>query len=132
MNSTLGRWLLVTLALVGLALAVPAVAAHGDGPTQANETTQTNTTMTAETPAVNTTADWPTWMEDHMATHMGPAATEWMESHMGVNRDDSAQAAAGHHWNDDTRDSHWNDDTRGSHWNDDTHVRGTHGQGHGC
>ena len=143
MNSTLGRWLLVTLALVGLALAVPAVAAHGDGPTQANETTQTNTTVTAETQAVNNTANWSTWMADHMTAHMGPAATEWMESHMGVSLDGSAQDVAGHHWADDgTHGSHWNDDTRGSHWadddtrdrhwNDDTRVRGTHGQGHGC
>jgi hypothetical protein len=133
MNSTLGRWLLVTLALVGLALAVPAVGAHGDGPIQANETTQTNTTVTAETPAVNNTADWPTWMEDHMATHMGPAASEWMESHMGVSLDGSAQEAMGHHWaDDDTRDRHWDDDDTRDHWNDDTRVRGSHGQEHGC
>lgn len=123
MNTTLGRWLVVTLAVVGLALAVPAVGAHGDDPTQTNET------AAAETPT-NTTTVWPNWMADHM----GPAATEWMESHMGVNND-STERVAGHHWaDDDTRDHHWDDeDTRDRHWNDDdTRVRGTGGHGHGC
>lgn len=130
MNSTLGRWLLVTLALVGLALAVPA-GAHGDGPVQANETAQTNTTVAAETPAVNDTADWPALLDDHMVTHMGPAATEWMESHMGVSLDDSTQESGGHHWAaEDSRD--WDDDDTRDHWNSDTRARGTHGQGHGC
>ncbi len=126
MNSTLGRWLLVTLAIVGLAVAVPAVGAHGDEPTQTNETVAT------ENPNVNNTTDWPPWLEAHMTAHMGPAATEWMESHMGVSSNGSAQEAAGHHWDDDTRDSHWDDDTHDNHWDDDTRVRGTHGQGHGC
>ncbi|WP_436925024.1 hypothetical protein [Halosimplex amylolyticum] len=37
-NRQLGRWLLVGLAIVGLAIAAPAVSAHGDEPTQGNET----------------------------------------------------------------------------------------------
>jgi hypothetical protein len=123
MNTTLGRWLVVTLAVVGLALAVPAVGAHGDDPTPTNET------AAAETPTNDTTV-WPDWMADHM----GSAATEWMESHMGVTGNDSTQGVAGHHWaDDDTRDHHWDDDTRNRHWNDDdTRVRGTDGHGHGC
>ncbi|WP_302081887.1 hypothetical protein [Salinibaculum rarum] len=135
MNSTLGRWLVVTLAVVGLALAVPAVGAHGDEPTR------TDGTVTADTPTNDTTV-WPAWMQDHMDAHMGPAATEWMESHVGV-ANGSTQDAAGHYWADeDTRDSHWNDDTHDSawadedtrdrHWDDDTRVRGTYGHGHGC
>ncbi|MDL5363210.1 hypothetical protein [Halalkalicoccus sp. NIPERK01] len=76
----LGRWLLVALAIVGLAFAAPVVSAHG------NETTADDAP-----PYDGTTADWAAWMEGHMTEHMGPGAVEWMESHMGVTVDEMAQ-----------------------------------------
>ena len=79
---TTGRWLLVALAVVAVALAPAVVSAHG------NETT-------AGTPPYNgTAADWAAWMEAHMAEHMGPGAVEWMEAHMGVTVDDMAEDMA--------------------------------------
>jgi len=72
-NVTLGRWLLVALAIVGLALAAPLVSAHG------------NDTTTDDASTDMTTADErATWMESQMTDHMGPGSVEWMESHMGV------------------------------------------------
>lgn len=79
----LGRWLLVALAVIGLALAVPAVSAHGDDPT------------TDDAPPYDGTAtDWVGWMEAHMTDHMGPGAVEWMEGHMGVTVDEMASDRA--------------------------------------
>ncbi len=78
-----GRWLLVALAIVGLAFAAPVVSAHG------NETTAD------DAPPYNGTADdWAGWMEAQMTEHMGPGAVEWMESHMGVTVDEMAQDMA--------------------------------------
>ncbi|WP_265110002.1 hypothetical protein [Halosolutus halophilus] len=82
-NKNLGRWLLVVLAIVGLAFAAPVVSAHGDEPTQGNETA-----------ADGEAADWSAWMEGHMTDHMGPDAVDEMESHMGVTVDEMAQDMA--------------------------------------
>ncbi|QKG94342.1 hypothetical protein HPS36_15795 (plasmid) [Halorubrum salinarum] len=70
---TIGRWLLVALAIVGLAFAAPVVSAHGEEST------------VDDAPPYNGTADeWATWMDAQTTEHMGPGATEWMESHVGV------------------------------------------------
>jgi hypothetical protein len=103
-NFTLGRWLLVALAIVGLAFAAPVVSAHG-----------TDTTAD-DAPTDNATADdWATWMEPQMTEHMGPGAVEWMESHMGVTVDEMAQDMAGEEYHNGA-----NDDYNG----------GMYGQGH--
>ncbi|GAB6860252.1 hypothetical protein ACFR97_12290 [Haloplanus litoreus] len=100
----LGRWLLVALAIVGLAFAAPVVSAHG------------NDTTADGTPTDNATADeWATWMETQMTEHMGPGAVEWMESHMGVTVDEMAQ---------DMADEEYHGGA------DDDHDRGMYGQGH--
>jgi hypothetical protein len=82
----LGRWLLVALALLAVAFAVPAVSAHGA------ESTQTNATATAHTPADGDAAAWAAWMEGQMTDHMGPGAVAEMEAHMGVTVEEMAQA----------------------------------------
>ncbi|WP_423999154.1 hypothetical protein ACOZ4I_10220 [Haloarcula salina] len=82
-NFRIGRWLLVVLAIVGLALAAPLVSAHG-----------TDTTVDDAPPYDGTADDWAAWMEGHMTEHMGPGSVEWMESHMGVTVDEMAQDMA--------------------------------------
>jgi len=77
---TLGRWLLVGLAVVGLALAAPAVSAHDNA-----------TTADDAHPSNETDDDWATWMEAQMTEHVDPGSVEWMESHMGVTVDEMAQ-----------------------------------------
>jgi len=79
----LRRWLLVALAIVGLAFAAPVVSAHG-----------TETTADDAPPSDGTADDWAAWMEGHMTDHMGPGAVEWMESHMGVTVDEMARDMA--------------------------------------
>jgi hypothetical protein len=87
-NFKLGGWLLVALAIVGLAFAAPVVSAHG-----------TDTTAD-DTPTDNATADdWAAWMEAQMTEHMGPGSVEWMESHMGVTVDEMAQDMADDDYN---------------------------------
>jgi hypothetical protein len=79
----IGRWLLVVLAIVGLAFTASVVSAHGDDPTA------------DDAPPYNGTADdWAAWMEAHMTEHMGPGSVEWMESHMGVTVDEMARDMA--------------------------------------
>ncbi|NHX37785.1 MULTISPECIES: hypothetical protein [Halolamina] len=103
-NFKLGRWLLVALAIVGLAVAAPAVSAHGDEPGQGNETAADGM------PVDGDAADWATWMEGHMTDYMGPNAVDEMESHMGVSVDEMAREMA-----------------------DEEHTStGMNGQGHGC
>ncbi|EJN56957.1 hypothetical protein [Halogranum rubrum] len=82
-NIRIGRWLLVALAIVGLAFAVPLVSAHGDG-----------TTADDAPPYSGTATEWDTWMEAQMTEHMGPGAVEWMESYMGVTVDEMVQDMA--------------------------------------
>ncbi|WP_435158560.1 hypothetical protein [Haladaptatus sp. DFWS20] len=82
-NFNIGRWLLVALAIVGLAFAAPVVTAHG------NETTADDAP-----PYDGNAADWAAWMEAQMTDHMGPGSVEWMESHMGVTVDEMAQDMA--------------------------------------
>ncbi|WP_137285878.1 hypothetical protein [Halorussus salinisoli] len=82
-NFKFGRWLLVALAIVGLAFAAPVVSAHG------NETTGDDAP-----PYDGTADDWAGWMEAQMTEHMGPSAVEWMESHMDVTVDEMAQDMA--------------------------------------
>ena len=71
-TTNIGRWLLVTLALVGLALVTPLVSAHGP-----------DAAADDAVPYDGTADDWATWMEAQMNDHMGPGSVEWMESHMG-------------------------------------------------
>jgi len=78
-NVKLGRWLLVALAILGLAFAAPVVSAHG------NDTTADDARPSDEAD------DWAVWMEAQMTEHMGPGSVEWMESHMGVTVDEMAQ-----------------------------------------
>jgi hypothetical protein len=87
-NFTIGRWLLVALAIVGLAFAAPVVSAHGNDTTADDALTN------------NATADdWAAWMEAQMTEHMGPGSVEWMESHMGVTVDEMAQDMADDDYN---------------------------------
>jgi len=103
-NRNLGRWLLVALAIVGLAFAATVVNAHDDEPTQGNET------AADETPADGDAPDWATWMAGHMTDHMGADAVDEMEAHMGVTVDETSHDTA-----------------------DDDHTdAGVNGQGHGC
>lgn len=92
-NVELGRWLLVTLAIVGLAFAAPVASAHG-----------TDTTAEDTTANTTTAGEWATWMTGQMTEHMGPDSVAWMESHaadsageMGQNMADEEQ----HHAADD-------------------------------
>ncbi|WP_335999353.1 hypothetical protein [Halorientalis halophila] len=82
-NFKLGRWLLVALAIVALAFAVPVASAHG-----------TDTTADDAHPSDGTADEWAAWMEAQMTEHMGPGSVEWMESHMGVTVDEMAQDMA--------------------------------------
>lgn len=96
-NVKLSRWLFVAIAIVGLAVALPVVSAHG------NETTAD------DAPTTNATADeWATWMGAEMTEHMGPGAVEWMESHMGLTVDEMAQDMADDHDGTFERDDHTN------------------------
>ena len=128
-NFTLGRWLLVAVAVVGLAFAAPVVSAHS-----------TDTTAD-DTPTDNATADqWAIWMEAQMTEHMGPGSIEWMESQMGVTVEGMAQgqgmADEGNHNGTDDRhhngaDDRHHDGTGDGHHGgtDDRHHDGT-GDGH--
>lgn len=87
-NRNLGRWVLVTLAIVGLAFAAPVVGAHGDEPTPGNETDADGM------PADGDVADWAAWMDGHMTDHMGSNVVGEMESHMGVTVDEMARDVA--------------------------------------
>lgn len=71
----LGRWLLVALAIVGLAIATPAVSAHGDEPVETNET------AADEMPGTDATDDWATWMDSHMSDSAGPHADDRTVTH---------------------------------------------------
>ena len=90
-----GRWLLVGIAIFGLALLAPVVSAHGTGPTA------------DEAPPYNATAEgMATWMEAPMTDHMGPGAVEWMEAHMGVTVDEMARGMADGNYDDHPRYGH--------------------------
>jgi hypothetical protein len=103
-NRTLGRWLLVALTIIGLAIGAPLVSAHGDEPTQGNEA------AADEMPADGDAADWAAWMDGHMTDHMEPSTVDEMEAHMGETVGDMAQDMA-----------------------DGNHTTaGMNGQGHGC
>ena len=80
---TLGRWLLVALAIAGLAFVAPVVSAHG-----------TDTTADDASPYDGTAGDWAAWMEAHMTEHVGPGSVKWMESHTGVTVDEMAHDMA--------------------------------------
>ena len=93
-TTTTGRWLLVALAIVGLAVAASAVSAHGTGPT-ATDASPYNATADWTDDDV-TAAEWATWMEAHMTAHVGPDAVEWMETRMGVSLEEMAREMAQH------------------------------------
>lgn len=77
-DRNIGRWLLVALAIAGLAFAAPVVSAHGDEPVRENETAADGTPIDGEM------AERAAWMERHMTGQMGPNAVDEMEAHMGV------------------------------------------------
>ena len=78
-NHTLGRWLLASIAVVGLALVAPAVGAH-------------SIPTAADAPPYDGGADeWADRMEGHMTEYSGPGSVEWMESHMGLTVEEMAQ-----------------------------------------
>lgn len=87
-NRTIGRWLLVVLAVVGLALVAPAVSAHG------NDTAADDSAADDAPPYDGSADEWAAWMEAWMTEHMGPGTVEWMESHMGVTVDEMARDMA--------------------------------------
>ncbi|AWB28673.1 hypothetical protein [Halococcoides cellulosivorans] len=85
-NVRYGRWLLVAITIVGFAVALPVVSAHG---------TDTTAPNADDAPTTNATTDeWATWMNGHMTAHMGPGSVEWMESHVGVTVDEMARDMA--------------------------------------
>lgn len=81
-NFPIGRWLLVGIAILGLALFVPVVSAHG------------NDTVTDAPPYDGTADEWTKWMETQMTAHMGPGSVEWMESHMGATVEEMGRGMA--------------------------------------
>jgi hypothetical protein len=69
------RWLLGALAIVALALAIPAVTAHDGAPTPyGNDTTTHNATAADAPPANATAAEWEMWMESHMGVSVSGMA----------------------------------------------------------
>ncbi|WP_435344908.1 hypothetical protein [Haloarchaeobius sp. HRN-SO-5] len=118
-NFELGRWLLVALAVLGLAFAAPVVSAHGD-----------ESTADDAPPYDGTVADWADWMDGHVTDHVGPGAIEWMESHMGASIDEMGRDVAdGHgHGYDDGHDGHGYDGHGGGY---DGHGGGYDGHGGG-
>ncbi|MHB9286942.1 hypothetical protein ACKVMT_07855 [Halobacteriales archaeon Cl-PHB] len=89
-NFTIGRWLLVALAIIGLAFVAPVVSAHSNE-TTANDAPPYVGTATAD--------DRAAWMEMQMTEHMGPGSVAWMESHMGVSVDEIARDTADDDYN---------------------------------
>ena len=87
MTTTLGRWLLVALAILGVAILTPAVAAHGTGPAATDGAPYAS-------PNDGNATDWATWMEARMTEYMGPGAVEWMEAHMGTTVDEMGRYVA--------------------------------------
>ena len=87
-NFTIGRWLLVAVAIAGLALAIPVVSAHG-----------TDAPADDVAPYDGTADEWATWMETQMNEHMGPGSVEWMESQMGLTVEEMGQDMAGGDYN---------------------------------
>ncbi len=79
-DSRIGRWLLVVLAVVGLAVTASVVSAHGDDPTGDDAS-----------PYDGTAAEWATRMEAHVTDHVSPGSVEWMEAHTGVTVEKRAQ-----------------------------------------
>ncbi|MFP4625838.1 MAG: hypothetical protein ACLFNI_04515 [Natronomonas sp.] len=82
---TIGSWLLVTVAIVGLAFVVPIAGAHDEDLSASNQSVVTDGPVDANSTEL---ADW---METQMIVHMGPDAPDWMESQMGVTIDEMAQ-----------------------------------------
>lgn len=86
-NPTVGRWLLVAIAILGLALVATTVSAHG------------NDTGTNEAPPANATAaEWAAWMQEHLTAD----EIAWMEQHSGLTLEEMAEHMA--------EDGHWDDD----------------------
>lgn len=125
---TIAGWLLVAIAVVGLALAIPAVSAHGPGP------------LAGDASADNETAtDGPGWMGPNAGEHMSPASLEWMAQHMGMTVEELTRHMAdgehvgdheqhqhqGQHQNHQHQNQHQNHQHQGQHG-------GMSGQGQGC
>jgi len=100
----INRWLLVAIAVLGLAFAAPVVSAHGDAPTPDDAH-----------PHDGTDDGWPTWMDGHDGDHHG-------DGHDGDHHGDDHD---GDHHADGHDGDHHGDDHDGDH-------HGQHGQGPGC
>ena len=87
MTTTLGRWLLVALAILGVAILTPAVSAHGTGPAATDGAAYAP-------PGDGNATDWTAWMEARMTEHVGPGALEWMEAHTGTTIDEMGRYMA--------------------------------------
>lgn len=82
MNSrTATQWLIVLLAIVGLALIAPAVSAHETAPPGDDITV----------------SDRSAWMESHMTQHVGPDGFVWMEAQMDYTVDEMARFMSNGH-----------------------------------
>lgn len=123
-NFTIAGWLLVAIAVVGLALAIPAVSAHGPGP------------LAGDASADNDAAtDRPGWMGPNAGDHMGPASMEWMAQHMGMTVEELTRLMAdGGHVGDHGQHQHQNHQHEGQHQHHQHEGQhgGMSGQGQGC
>lgn len=107
---TAGRWLLVALVIVGLALAATAVSAHGT-----DTTTDLPHNGTDASPYSGSAAEWDGWMESHATGHGGHGT--------GVH-------FHGAHTDDARRDDTHRDDAHGGGVQGNGHGMGS--RGHGC
>lgn len=125
-DHTLGRWLLVVLAIIGLAVAMPPVSAHGDAPTPTE-------TAAEERPADNETVDV------HAAHHAGTETVEWMDAHMGALADEMVPHASDRGHDETRHDDAMHDDPNHDDRNHDetghddrNHDHASHDRQHGC
>ena len=81
---TIGGWLLVALAIIGLAVAAPVVSAHG-----------TDATADDAPPYEGPTDHRTGWMEGHATGHAGPDGVGWTESRTGVTVGEMARYMTG-------------------------------------
>lgn len=83
MTTSRVRWLLVAIAILGLAIAAPAVSAHGGDEPTTDETDRATTG-----PSLDGSTPWNPWMYAQMVEHMGADAADRMTAWMGPNAAD--------------------------------------------
>lgn len=125
-TNTAGRWLLVALAVVGLALAATAVGAHGN-----DTTTATPHDATDAAPYDGTAEEREHWMERRMTEHADAGSVDRTGSHVGVTTGETARGVAdGDHDHATGHETDGVDDTRDDGVHGDGYGRA--GRGHGC